>query len=193
MKVDGHGQAACITDTEYSKLRRQIQTQKYKLLLDLGWYTGERWGALIQLKVSDVYDASGKPRECITFRAATRKKRPDGSCETRQVPVHQVLGESLASYKPETDSLWLFPSRDGMKPITWRNAYDILKRACEKAGFGSKGISTHTSRRSFITKLHRNGIDPYKIKKITGHRDFKALERYIDIDPDAIKGAIATL
>ncbi|WP_414566066.1 MULTISPECIES: tyrosine-type recombinase/integrase [unclassified Anabaena] len=67
--------------------------------------------------------------------------------------------------------------------LTWRNAYDILKRACEQAGFASKGISTHTSRRSFITKLHRNGIDPYKIKKITGYRDFKALERYIDIDP----------
>lgn len=192
MKNNRCGQASILTDAEYSKLRRQLKTQKYKLLLDLAWYTGERWGAIVQLRVSDVYNADGSPRETITFRSSTRKRRPDGSRETRQVPVHPVLAESLASYKPG-DSVWLFPSRDGQKCVTWRNTYDILQRACEKAGFAAKGISTHSTRRTFITKLHRNGTSPYTIKKITGHRDFKALERYIDIDADQIKGAIATL
>jgi integrase/recombinase XerD len=192
MKNNRCGQASILTDAEYSKLRRQLKTQKYKLLLDLAWYTGERWGAIVQLQVRDVYNVDGSPRDTITFRSSSRKRRPDGSRETRQVPVHPVLAESLASYKPD-DSVWLFPSRNYEKCITWRNAYDILQRACEKAGFTAKGISTHSTRRTFITKLHRNGTSPYTIKKITGHRDFKALERYIDIDADQIKGAIATL
>jgi integrase/recombinase XerD len=193
VKNHGCGQASIITDAEYSRLRRQLKTQKYKLLWDLAWYTGERWGAIVQLKVSDVYNPDGSPRDTITFRSSTRKRRPDGSRETRQVPVHPVLSESLGSYHPPVNSVWLFPSRDGEKSMTWRNAYDILQRACEKAGFAAKGISTHSTRRTFITKLHRNGTSPYTIKKITGHRDFKALERYIDIDVDQIKGAIATL
>jgi integrase/recombinase XerD len=193
MKNNRCGQASLLTDVEYSKLRKQLKTQKYKLLLDLAWYSGERWGAIIQLKVSDVYNSDGSPRETITFRASTRKARPDGSRETRQVPVHPVLNESLGAYQPPGDSVWLFPSRDGQKPITWRNGYDILQRACEKCGFSAKGISTHSTRRSFITKLHKNGASPYTIKKITGHRDYKALERYIDIDSEQIKGAIATL
>ncbi|MGI2905151.1 hypothetical protein [Tolypothrix sp. VBCCA 56010] len=30
--------------------------------------------------------------------------------------------------------------------------------------------------------MHRNGTDLYTIKKITGHKDFKALERYVEIE-----------
>jgi integrase len=71
--------------------------------------------------------------------------------------------------------------------------YIIKNNAVEKAGLSAKGISTHSTRRSFITKLHRNGTDLYTIKKITGHKDFKALERYVEIDSDRVKGAIAAL
>ncbi|MEH1786365.1 MAG: hypothetical protein V7L23_12460 [Nostoc sp.] len=128
-KDNRKGKAAVLTDGEYSKIRRQIRTEKYRLLLDLAWFTGERWGALVQLKVSDVYDRSGRPKEDIIFPAIIRKHRPDGTAETTQIPVHQTLFESLERYKPQTDSEWLFPSRCGTKPITWKNAYNILMRA----------------------------------------------------------------
>ncbi|MBK1990995.1 tyrosine-type recombinase/integrase [Sphaerospermopsis aphanizomenoides BCCUSP55] len=193
MKISGFGEAATLSDTEYLKIRRNIRTPKYRILLDLAWYTGERWGALVQLRVSDVYHADGTPRTTITFRAATRKKRPDGSAETRQIPTHPNLLEALRSYTPDTDSSWLFPSRDGETSITWRNAYDILKRSVEDAGLATKGISTHSTRRSFITNLHRKGVSTPTIKKITGHKDYKSLERYIDINADEVKGAIFAL
>jgi integrase/recombinase XerD len=192
MKNDRCGKAATLTDNDYSKLRRNIKTPKYKLLLDLAWYTGERWGALVQLRVSDVYNSDGSPRDVITFRAATRKKRPDGSCETRQVPVHPVLFENLRSYQPGSNP-WMFPNREGSKNVTWRNVYAIFMKAVENAGLVAKGISTHSTRRSFITKLHNNGVATATIKKITGHRDFKSLEGYIDINFNEIRGAIATL
>jgi integrase/recombinase XerD len=87
----------------------------------------------------------------------------------------------------------MFADRTGDKPITLRWADMILRAAVEKAGLAAKGISTHSTRRSFITKLHRNGTDLYTIKKITPHKDFKALERYVEIDNDRVKGAIAAL
>jgi integrase/recombinase XerD len=192
MKNNRNGQSAILTDTDYSKIRKQIKSQKYKLLLDLAWYTGERWGALVKLKVEDCY-INGKPREYINFRAITRKATPDGKRQTRQVPVHAVLAESLCNYSPPADSPWLFPCRDGSLPITIRWADKILRAAVERVGLSAKGISTHSTRRSFITKLHRNGTDLYTIKKITGHKDFKSLERYVEISADRVKGAIATL
>nr|MCC5640549.1 site-specific integrase [Nostoc sp. CHAB 5844] len=91
MKNNRNGQAAILTETDYSKIRRHIKSQKYKLLFDLAWYTGERWGALVQLSVEDVYNSDGTPREYINFRARTRKASPDGKRKTRQVPVHPVL------------------------------------------------------------------------------------------------------
>jgi integrase/recombinase XerD len=193
MKNDRCGKAAILTDSDYSKLRKNIKTLKYKILLDLAWYTGERWGALVQLRVADVYYPDGTPKCIITFRAATRKKRPDGSSETREVPVHPNLMEALRSYAPNLDSVWMFPGRDGENSICWRNAYEILEKAVERSGLTAKGISTHSTRRSFITKLHRNGVATATIKRITGHRDYKSLDGYIDIDADEVKGAIFTL
>ena len=193
MKNNRHGQAGIISDSDYSKLRKNIKTLKYRIFLDLAWYTGERWGALVQLQVNDVYCPDGTPRTVITFRAATRKKRPDGSADTRQVPVHPNLMESLRSYTPDLNWPWMFPGRDGEKPTCWRNVYEILEKAVERSGLAAKGISTHSTRRSFITKLHRNGVATATIKRITGHKDYKSLDRYIDIDTDEVKGAIFAL
>ena len=193
MKNDRHGQACLLSNEDYSKIRKEIKSRRYKLLLDLAWYTGERWGALVQLRMDDCYNPDGSPRDCINFRASTRKATPDGKRTTRQVPVHQILFESLLAYKPSATSPYMFGDRTGEKPISLRWADMILRAAVDKAGLSAKGISTHSTRRSFITKLHRNGTDLYTIKEITGHKDFRALERYVEIDIDRVKGAIATL
>lgn len=193
MKNNRFGQSAIMTDQDYSKIRKQIISQKYKLLLDLAWYTGERWGALVQLQIGDVYDHDGKPREFINFRARTRKASPDGKRKTRQVPLHPVLKEQLLAYKPETDSQWLFPNREGNEPMTLRWADRILRSAVEKANLTAKGISTHSTRRSFITKLAKRGVSLATIKKATGHSDLKVLSRYIEVSDDDVKEAIGTL
>jgi len=192
MKNNGNGQSTVIGNEEYSKLRKHIKSQKYKILLDLAWYTGERWGALVKLSVEDVYNPDSSPRHEITFRACTRKASPDGTRSTRQVPIHETLTQVLKSYKPD-NSIWLFPNREGDGPITLRWADMILRSAVQRAGLEALGISTHSTRRSFITKLHRAGVDVYTIQKITGHQDVKALGRYVEIDADRVRGAIATL
>ncbi len=192
MKNNRFGQAAILSDSDYSKIRREFKSEKYKLLWDLAWYTGERWGALVQLKVEDVYHSNGKPRETITFRANTRKARPDGKRETRQLPVHPALRDSLLQYKRNATT-WIFSSRDGLSHISLRIADKILRGAVERASLEHRGISTHSTRRSFITKLHDKGVDLYTIQKITGHSDLKALGRYVEIGADRVKGAIAIL
>ncbi len=194
MKVNGNGQAAILTDANYAKIRRQFKSDKYKLLFDLAWYTGERWGALVKLEIEDVYQPNGEPRDEITFKARTRKASPDGKRKTRQIPVHSVLKEILANYKPsKTDSQYLFPNRNGESHIKLRTADWVLRQAVARAGLAAKGISTHSTRRSFITKLHQHGTDVYTIQKITGHKDLKALGHYIEIGKNVIKGAIEAL
>ena len=192
MKNQGFGKAAIISDADYSKIRRQIIQPKYKLLFDLAWYTGERWGALVQIKIDDVY-TEGYPREEITFRANTRKASPDGRRQTRQVPIHPNLKELLQFYKFENNTQWLFPNPSRNNHISLRCADYVLRAAVEKAGLDAKGISTHSTRRSFINKLYCKGVDIYTIQQITGHRDIKALLGYIDPSVDKIRGAIASL
>lgn len=191
-KINRRGKAAVISDSDFVKIRKQIKADKYKLLMDLAWYTGERWGALIQLKTADVYLSNGQPKDVLIFPAIIRKHRPDGTAETVEIAVHETLLASLSNFEPGL-SIWLFPSRCGTKPITWRNAYDILQRATNKAGLGTRGISTHSARRSLVNRLRKNGVDKAVIRKITGHRDNKGLDPYLEVDIDEVRAAIATL
>ncbi|WP_298908740.1 site-specific integrase [uncultured Nostoc sp.] len=193
MKNNRNGQAAILSDADYSKIRKQIRSQKYKLLLDLAWYTGERWGALVKLQLLDVYNLDGTPCEYINFRARTRKATPNGKRLTRQVPVHHTLAELLTAYKPPPDSVWLFPSRGADKAMGLRAADQILRAAVDRAELTTRGISTHSTRRTFITRLANRGVSLAIIKKATGHTDLKVLSRYIEVSDDDVKNAIATL
>lgn len=201
MKNNRNGQAAVFTIAEYSKIRKNIRSQKYKLLLDLAWFTGERWGALVQMKVSDCYNADGTPRKIITFRARTRKgcggKRKIK--KTREVPVHPTLREALLTYTPDSDSEWMFPSKrnftegETIKHITLRYADLMFREAVERAGLGSRGFSTHSSRRSFATHLAKNGVSLRIIQRLMGYADLRMLSFYIDVTEEDLSGAIATL
>lgn len=192
MKNDRHGQSAIITVQQKNKIRQFLPPQT-RLIFDLAWYTGERWGAIIQLKVTDVYQYNNTPLEAITFRAATRKKDTKGKAKTRQVPVHPVLKELLIAY-PVPDTEYLFPSP--VKPETYItfSAVDYAFRdAVGKAGLTAKGISTHSTRRTFITKLYEAGVSLYEIRRITGHQSFESLALYIEGNDRAISSAILNI
>lgn len=194
MKVNGWGQAAIITDADYQKIRKAFKSKKYRLLLDIARFTGERWGAIVQLGINDVYDENWKARSHITFRANTRKASPGGKRTTRQVPTHPQLAELLEAYKVEDISGWLFPSRvDATSHITLRAADLMLRAAVETVALTHKGYSTHSTRRTFITRLWESGVDLHTIQLLTGHSDTKSLVRYIEADPERIKKAIALL
>lgn len=193
-KINRNGQSAILSDSDYSRIRKHLKNKQHRLIWDIARYTGERWGAILKLRVDDVYDDRGRPRDEITFRACTRKKSPDGQQKTRQVPLHPHLRDSLEVYKACTESEWLFPSpSDRSAPLTLRAGDLALRRAIALAGLESKGISTHSTRRTFITRLHSQGVDLYTLQKITGHQDLKALGRYVEISADRVLNAIAVL
>jgi integrase/recombinase XerD len=189
-KNNRNGQAAILSNEDYSKIRKNLKNLKHKLIWDVAKFTGERWGAILKLQVSDVWDDKGRVRSEITFRACTRKASTDGTRKTRQVPVNPTLREILSAYKPPGSGL-LFGWNG--KSISLQRADFVLRRAIARAGLDGKGISTHSTRRTFITRLHQAGIDIYTIQEITGHQDLKALGKYIDISADKIKNAIAVL
>lgn len=192
MKNNRHGQAAIFSDADYVKVRRSITNKKHRLLFDIARYTGERWGAIVQLQSSDVFDDNGV-RSHITFRAITRKADTRGIKRTRQVPVHPELREILEKYGcPKTH--WLFPSPlDPETHMSLRAADLMLRGAVERAYLAHKGYSTHSTRRTFITSLYRKGVDIHTIQLITGHQDLKSLIRYIEVDPERTRSAIALL
>lgn len=185
-KIDGCGKAEILSEFEQAKIRK-VLSGWHQIFWDIACYTGERWGAICALQVEDVYENSFKrePREYVTFRAGTTKTR-----QTRQVPVHPILGERLRAYTPPL-SEWLFPSNEGH--VTRQAADAFLRVALEKCGYEGKGISTHSTRRTFITRLHQRGISVKTIQEITGHKSLQVLSGYIQVTPLQVRQAIACL
>lgn len=194
-KNNRHGQAAILSEVDYAKIRKQLNSDSHKLFWDIARFTGERWGAIAQLQVSDVYrdPLRSIPHEYITFRASTRKASPTGERHTRQVPVHPTLRDILRAYRAPATSVWLFPSTATTAHITQGACDEWLRRAIVKAGLDAKGISTHSTRRSFITQLAERGIDIKTIQRLTGHRDVRCLLGYVEVSEQRLRMAIATL
>ena len=198
MKKNRHGQAGIFTSDDIKKIRRNIAPAHHRCIFEIALFTGERMGAIVQLTVDDVYRDPVKsiPHEMITFPARTRKARPDGTRETRQVPVHPDLQSYLEFYQPRLDG-FLFPGRvtkanlSAPKHITYNAVYQYWTKLFADLGIDYRGYSTHSSRRWLITNLVHNGTDLKTVQTITGHKNVEVLLSYVGVDSQMCKNALA--
>ncbi|MGC9423904.1 tyrosine-type recombinase/integrase [Vibrio sp.] len=194
-KYNRCGQAEIFTSADYAKLFKVVKNPNHKLMLTVLKYTGERIGAVCQLRLVDVYSDVERqlPAPYVFFRAETRKRSPSGEQESLTVPMHPNLAALLSVIQPK-DRVWLFPSkhRPG-KPVSPKSADKWYRLALERAGLKPKGYSLHSTRRTFITMLSRSGVPLPVIRKITGHKSLETLKRYVEVDPEECRHAIESL
>lgn len=189
-KIDGFGQARIFTGPEYGKFRAEVKNPKHRLMFDVAWWTGERMGAICQLTAGNVYAVpiKSEPRDHILYPADTRK---DG--KTRECRIHPELAVQLRMYEPPLDG-WLFPRlRHPEQHMSRRDADAVLRYNLVKLGWQDRGFSTHSFRRSFITRLHERGCDPVLIQKLTGHASLSSVQRYIEVAPERLERALLLL
>lgn len=67
----------------------------------------------------------------------------------------------------------------------------ILRYALQQIGI--EGGSTHSFRRTRLTLLSNAGIPLRIIQKISGHRNLKQLQRYLEVKPEQVGGAMNAL
>ncbi|NET30010.1 site-specific integrase [Okeania sp. SIO1I7] len=193
MKRSRKGKASIIESWEAQAIYENFTTPANKLIWQICRYTGERIGAVLQLKIENVYFNPARlvPLPEITFPSESRKKSPGGIASTRQVPIIKPLLIELQKFHLAAQSGWLFPSRANPLKHLSRQVFDKNFRvAVKKAGLSHRGISLHSLRRTLITRLHKAGYSIAIIQEITGHKSINALRQYIDIEPEAIDKAI---
>lgn len=201
MKNNRCGKAAIFKQRDLEKIRSAFCSH-HRCIFEIALYTGERMGAVCQLKVLDVYaDPVNKTlHPLITFASNTRKKRPDGSMQTRQVPLHPDLKDFLQAYNPPAGG-YLFPSSCNKNKADITSRKHISRQAVDKywrrqfikLNLDHKGFSTHSCRRWLITQLAHNGIDVKTIQQITGHKSINVLLEYVEADEKRISNALATV
>ena len=188
MKIDRHGQAKILTPEEIQFLFTEgLTTPRDRALFGICLYTACRIREACTLRTADVYDRKGSVRPEIIIRKSSTK----GKLATRTLPVIEELRSLLVNYYPTPRTWFLFPGRHGEGHIHPDAAARLLREACLKVDL--EGVSTHSFRRTALTQMSNAGMPLRVIQQISGHRTLEELQKYLEVKPEQVRGAVSSL
>jgi integrase/recombinase XerD len=176
-KVNRNGQAGVLSDAQLTELFATLQPP-HRLLFQLCYYTAARVGEVVQLRAEDI--VAGR----VVYRARTTKTKT-----TRDVAIAPPLAAALKTAQLPKSG-YLFPGRF-QTHLTTQAADKALRHACDYLGL--QGVSTHSFRRSLLTKLHNQGHSLRTLQQITKHSDIGNLARYLDVGQQEADAALCSL
>jgi integrase/recombinase XerD len=90
---------------------------------------------------------------------------------------------------------WLFEGKNNGKAIgramTRAGADLILRKACDRLGL--VGVSTHSFRRTALTRMANAGVPLSVIQRISGHSSLATLQRYLEVNEAQVGEAISAI
>lgn len=144
----------------------------------MGINSGLRIGDILPLRVSDVK---------TTMHLKVREKKTGN---TRRILITETLRNEIEKYcRSLGDSDYLFPSRNGDKPISRVQAWNIINAAARDAGI-LDSIGTHSMRKTFGYHFYQKYKDLALLQQIFGHSSQSVTLRYIGITDDMIDQAM---
>lgn len=188
-------QAKLLSDLDFKRLTAIIDSLRYSTrnhtAVALSFYAGLRACEIAALRVGDVFDASGKPKDTIYLSAAQTK----GS-ESCTVLANKRLRQQLARYAAQHPKQLLKPTAPlvfsakggGFSPQTVVNLFQRLYKLANIAG-----ASSHSGRRQFVTELADKGINARVVQALARHKNLGTTQRYIDINDNKLRAAIELL
>ena len=186
-------QAATLSDVQMKRALRYCQTRRYvtrdTTILLLSVYTGLRAKEIAALRVGDVYDDEGGVRTQFTLAAAQTK-----GARTRTVFINKNLQQQLVKYgvwrSTKDAAVPLFASQKGghFSANTMCQLFLNIYKQC-----GLSDASSHSGRRTFITRLANKGVGVRMLAALAGHSSIQTTQRYIDVNDDQLANAVDLL
>jgi integrase/recombinase XerD len=190
VKIERHGQAKILTQAEIQLLFEKGLIEnppRDRALFAICLYTACRVNECVTLHLRDVYDRNGRIRPTLIIR----KSHTKGKLDTRTIPIIEDLRGYLKAYRPSHQGEYLFPGRNGRAHLNPDSASHILRKACQRIEL--EGVSTHSFRRTALTRLSNEGIPLRVIQQISGHRTLDELYRYLEVEEEQVRGAMSAL
>ncbi|HEY9768513.1 MAG TPA: site-specific integrase [Coleofasciculaceae cyanobacterium] len=188
MKVDRHGKAKILTTEEINLVFYEgLHNDRDRAMFAICLYTACRINECVTLRTTDVYYRLGQVRPEIIFRKGDTK----GKLGTRCIPVIEDLRLMLLKYYPSPRTWHYFPGLGNQGHLHPGSASRVLQKACRKVEV--QGVSTHSFRRTALTLMSNEGIPLRIIQEISGHKSLTELQKYLEVTPEQVKGAVSSL
>lgn len=156
--------------------------ERNRLIALLSVKAGLRAAEIAKLTWEMVLDASGQVGSVIELRDWAAKKRSG-----RTIPLHADLVAALGAWRRSQSGHGPVVRSERGEQIAPQSIVNWFARAYEYLGLD--GCSSHSGRRTFITKaarsVHRAGGSLRDVQLLAGHRSIQTTQRYIDGDSDA--------
>ena len=194
-------QARVLTEKELRKVLNFCNTQPHatrnRTMLLCTHMAGMRVGEVAALTVSDVLAMDGTVKEEIALSAQQTKGN-----KARTVLVPRKLRDELTSYLQQRYGLTnllavtqtdtqraLFPTQKNPKRGFTANTLCQLFHKIYKDS-QMYGATSHSGRRTFITKLADKGVGVRVLMALAGHKSIATTQRYIELNPTIMKAAV---
>jgi integrase/recombinase XerD len=192
------GPAKTLTETQFRNLLVLVESGNHplrnKTILLISHLLGLRASEIASLKIADVVDASGKVKSELSLVAAYTKGNKHRDIPLKNEKVRKALMDWV-DYRKSSDVIFnqqssLFISQKGL-PFSANSMTRMINGLYQKYGF--EGCSSHTGRRTMITKLANSGVDVNSIRVIAGHQSISTTQRYIEHNPDTLAQIMKSL
>ena len=190
MKKNRKGQAKVISTPGLDKVTTSIPSMLHRAVVITLRNTGARISEVVQLRWEDLDKSE------IQFPKEITKNKLD----TRSIPISKDYFNLMnTKWKSEwarikgrepSEKDYIFPGRFADSHISSRAVMYALTDAFERAEI--TGATSHSFRRTQLSKLHKSGVPLKVIQSLSGHRNLGTLQRYLEVD-DADKRAAVTL
>lgn len=184
-------QAKVIDEKELRQVIRVTETGSHAkrnvAILILSNYLGLRAKEISALSIFDVFDGNDVKKLLRLLSNYTKGNKH------RDLPLeNKVVAHALADYIAERRSndgmvfsldAPLFRSQKGTR-FSPNSMVQLIGKIYDKAGFSE--ATSHSGRRSLITKLAYDGIDLNSIRQIAGHASIQTTQLYIENNPMVI-------
>jgi integrase len=187
-------QAKILSDENTSRLLSYASRSRYpcrnRIVVLLSVKAGLRAGEIAKLTWDMVVDAAGEIGTIIELQDCAAKKKSG-----RIIPIHPDLRQALQAWRRSTNDRGPVVRSERNGPMTPASIVIWFHRAY--AALGLAGCSSHSGRRTFITRaarlVHKAGGSLRDVQLLAGHRSIQTTQRYIDGDTDAQRKLVAMI
>ena len=186
-------QAPTLNEAQLRRVLHYCRSRRHptrdETIILFSFYAGLRAKELAALKRGDVFDEDGQVREHFILSAAQSK-----GGKTRAVYLNQRLRRALAEYGAK---LYL---RDPNRPLfeSQKGGHFSANTMCQLfldiyKSVGLKDASSHSGRRTYITRLANKGVGVRLLAELAGHSHISTTQRYIDVNAEQLSAAVELL
>ena len=190
MKINRYGQAKVLDSQELDLVINYLPSKFHQVLALTLRNTGARISEVIQLTWRDV------EKESILFPKTIVIRK----LKSREIFISESFYKCLMDWKQEWTLFkgreplpedYIFYGRFDGSHITSRAFFLALQKSLERAEI--VGATSHSFRRSALTKLHKSGLPLKIIQSLSGHSSLNTLSLYLQVSDEDKKRAISLL